>query len=94
MFPSALANSAPIPFVLDLTLEFGPVLLLALLALLDLSAVALLHAALTTQRTQFSESEDKPAASRYQPTRSSAGRPVPQPSRAAQVRVALRKPAG
>ena len=50
MFPSALAIPAPIPLVLDLTLEFGPVLLLAVLALLDLSAVAVLHAALVANR--------------------------------------------
>lgn len=59
MFPSALAISAPIPLVLDLTLEFGPVLLLALLALLDISAVAVLHAALASNRTQFSRQDDK-----------------------------------
>ena len=51
MFPWALAIPAPIPFVLDLTLEFGPVLLLAVLALLDLSAVAVLHAALVGNRS-------------------------------------------
>lgn len=49
MFPSALTIAAPIPFALDLTMEFGPVLVLALLALLDLSAVAVLHAALVAQ---------------------------------------------
>jgi hypothetical protein len=62
MFSSALAISAPIPLVLDLTLEFGPVLLLALLVLLDLSAVAVLHAALTAHPMQFSGPDDKPAA--------------------------------
>ena len=46
MFPSALAMPAPIPFVVDLTLTFGPVLLVIVLALLDISAVAVLHAAL------------------------------------------------
>lgn len=50
MFPWALAIPAPIPFVFDLTLEFGPVLLLAALALLDLSAVAVLRAALMANR--------------------------------------------
>ena len=50
MFPSALAIPAPIPFALDLTLEFGPLLLLVLLALLDLGAVAVLHDALVSRR--------------------------------------------
>jgi len=44
MFPSALAVSAPISFVLDFTLEFGPVLV-GILLLLDLSAVAILRRA-------------------------------------------------
>ena len=61
MFPSALAISAPIPLALDFTLEFGPVLLVALLAILDLSAVAVLHAALTANRTHASRPNDKPA---------------------------------
>jgi hypothetical protein len=52
MFPSALAMPAPIPFVFDLTLTFGPVLLVIVLALLDLSAVAVLHAALVANRTR------------------------------------------
>jgi hypothetical protein len=52
MFPSALAMPAPIPFVFDLTLTFGPVLLLIVLALLDLSAVAVLHAALVANRSR------------------------------------------
>lgn len=51
MFPSALAIPAPIPFVFDFTLEFGPVLLLAVLALFDLSAVALLRAALNANQS-------------------------------------------
>jgi hypothetical protein len=50
MFPWALAVPAPIPFVFDFTLEFGPVLLLATLALLDLSAVAVLRAALVANQ--------------------------------------------
>jgi hypothetical protein len=50
MFPSALAMPAPIPLVFDLTLTFGPVLLVIVLAVLDISAVAALHAALKTQR--------------------------------------------
>jgi len=49
MFPTALAIPAPIPFALDFTLEFGPVLLLALLALLDLSAVAVIRAAVVAR---------------------------------------------
>jgi hypothetical protein len=49
MFPSALAIPAPLPFVFDLTLTFGPVLLLAVLAVLDLSTVAVLHAALVAR---------------------------------------------
>ncbi len=52
MFPSALAMPAPIPFVFDLTLTFGPVLLVIVLALLDISAVAVLHAALVANRNR------------------------------------------
>jgi len=82
MFPSALAIAAPIPLVLDLTLEFGPVLLLALLALLDLSAVAVLHAALTAHRMQFS-GQDGPAGVPFPPNRPRVRPAAPGRSRAA-----------
>jgi hypothetical protein len=52
MFPSAFAIPAPIPLALDLTLTFGPMLLLAVLALLDISAVAVLHAAFVANRSR------------------------------------------
>lgn len=53
MFPAALAMPAPIPFVFDLTLTFGPVLLVIVLAVLDISAVAVLHAALNEKRNRI-----------------------------------------
>jgi hypothetical protein len=81
MFPSALAISAPIPFVFDLTLTFGPALLLIVLALLDLSAVALLHAALVANRSQRQRAEWAPLAPR--PRRSDAPHASAPPSRAA-----------
>lgn len=56
MFPSALAMPAPLPFVFDLTLTFGPVLLVIVLAVLDISAVALLRAALNANRSRIAGS--------------------------------------
>jgi hypothetical protein len=58
MFPWALAIPAPIPFVFDFTVEFGPVLLLATLALLDLSAVAVLRAALVANQRRPAAEEN------------------------------------
>jgi len=84
MFPSALAMPAPIPFVFDLTFTFGPVLLLIVLAVLDLSAVAVLHAALVAHR---SGNAGKAAASAPMVIPLRAGRPEKRqatpPSRAA-----------
>jgi hypothetical protein len=50
MFPAALAIPAPIPLSLDLVLEFGPVVLVVLLALLDIGALAALRAAVLSRR--------------------------------------------
>lgn len=84
MFPSALAIPAPIPFALDVTLEFGPILLLMLLALLDLSAVAVLHNALVSRR-RTPLKEDLPVRrtlTPVRPARSDGGQECP-PSTAA-----------
>ena len=84
MFPWALAIPAPIPFVFDLTLEFGPVLLLAVLALLDLSAIAVLRAALVASRRRPAREErtTESAAIPLRRRQASEGQAAP-PSRAA-----------
>ena len=51
MFSAALAIPAPIPLSLDVTLEFGPVLLVIVLAMLDIGALAALRAALRSRRS-------------------------------------------
>jgi hypothetical protein len=52
MFSAALAIPAPIPLSLDVTLEFGPVLLVMLLAVLDIGALAALRAAVLSRRSR------------------------------------------
>jgi hypothetical protein len=58
MFPAALAIPAPIPLALDLTLEFGPVVLLVLLTLLDIGAIAALREGLVSKRAARAAKDD------------------------------------
>ena len=83
MFPTVLALPAPLPLALDLTLEFGPVLLLALLALLDLSAVAVIHAALVSRSNSSAARSTSRATVLHLRSGQAEGEEASPPSRAA-----------